>query len=252
MDKNIARHLGEVKLPKVESLEAMLGAIERELEVSASATMAWRLAQQKRQIERGIRGGGAPASRAEARALIEFAQKARGTAARMKGGGGISPGFAEGIVPSRVAAARRAAREAGSLEAAIVGGGIHGTAFATAMEAEKAYAAALADPTLTPDEKKVLVARLGALAAAKSNEILADARVVILFKSGGPFIYTNSVASDYYRLAAAGSKGKEVWKMGWGPNRSPSYSRCTVDPEKVIITAAVSSSWLLQIWLVEP
>ncbi len=89
------------------------------------------------------------------------------------------------------------------------------------------------------------------IAAWKRFEtIVGGAKVAILFKSGGPFIYTNSIPQDYARLAAAGSKGKEVWKMGWGPNRSPAYLPIFIPENRVIHTQSVSSSWLLQIWLI--
>lgn len=82
------------------------------------------------------------------------------------------------------------------------------------------------------------------------DAIVGGAKVAILFKSGGPFIYTNSIPQDYARLAAAGSKGREVWKMGWGPNRSPAYLPIFIPENRVIHTQSVSSSWLLQIWLI--
>src|SRR5271157_2117330 len=83
------------------------------------------------------------------------------------------------------------------------------------------------------------------------NERFEGARVAILFRSGGPFVYTSSFPTDYTNLVEAGSKGKWVWQRGWGPNRSPSYSLISIDPRKVLHDAPVASSWLLHVWLVE-
>lgn len=185
---NVARGLSDVVLPQEQSPEAMLRAIERELEASAKATITWRLAQRERQETIGIRGGGAAGTIAEARRVLSAAKAA--TSALVTG--------------------RPAMGEARDLAATI----------------------------------KAQYARL--------NEMVPDAVVVILFRSGGPFIYPNSAPSDYFRLVRAGSKGKEVWKMGWGPDRHPTYNRYSLDQERIIDTEPVSSSWLLQVWLTLP
>jgi hypothetical protein len=185
---NIPRSLADVLLPKDQSLEAMLGAIERELKTSAKATLTWRKAQRARQDSIGIRGGGAAATIAQAQAVLATA---------------------------------------------------------------KAATSRLAYGGLTIDEARKVSASITA-EYARLNELVPEAVVVILFRSGGPFIYPNSAPSDYYRLQQAGSKGKEVHKMGWGPDGHPTYRQYSPDPARVIDTMPVASTWLLQIWLTLP
>jgi hypothetical protein len=182
--------LGKIKLPTLITPESMLAEIERQLEVQQGATAIRKLAQGARQERYGIRGGGAPASKPEARQMIQAAVSARQAAAAV-------------MVGIDLAHARKLLEEA--------------------IRANKAL-----------------------------NEYLADARLVILFKSGGPFIYTSSLASDYALIVSAPSKGKWVWRRGWGPDRSPSYSSYASQPDKVIADEAVSSTWLLHVWLVIP
>ena len=182
--------LGKIKLPTLLTPESMLAAIEQQLVIQQKLTAPRKLAQGARQERYGIRGGGAPSSKAEAQRMVQAAVSAR---------------QAVNVVMAGIdrELARRLLEEA--------------------IRANKAL-----------------------------NDYLKDARLVILFKSGGPFIYTSSWASDYALVVSAPSKGKWVWQRGWGPDRSPSYSRYAIQPDKVIADEAVSSSWLLHVWLVIP
>lgn len=104
-------------------------------------------------------------------------------------------------------------------------------------------------PNMTESERKA-AAKAALDAAIKFDDTFPNAKVAILFKSGGPFIYPSSVPSQYIALQKAGSKGKCVWhELGWGPNRSPSYLPVVITPDRVLLTEGVTSSWLLQIWL---
>ena len=198
---------------------------------AAKATLTWRIAQAERQTTIGIRGGGAAASRQEAAVAIEWGLKARGILQTQRVGPvgtPITPLQQEAIATAKAATAANLAHVA-------------------VLERLKASGEVLA-----PETAAALM-EAAASAAAVTNATFPESRVAILFRSGGPFLYLNSVSSDYYRIVGAGSKGKEVWKMGWGPNRSPRYvSYPIIASEKILATQAVSSSWLLQVWLVDP
>ena len=174
--------------PIARSAEELLAQLENLMEERAVETLRFREAQPERQERFKIRGGGAPASKAEALAMLDTLRAAQGKV--------------------RAAAAGMTKAEAQEL-------------LATARGALKAL-----------------------------SDAFPGAHVAILFRSGGPFIYPNSVIGDYTKLQVAGSKGKAVWAMGWGPNRSPSYFLWSYDPTRVIEEQPVTSSWLLRIYLV--
>jgi hypothetical protein len=98
-----------------------------------------------------------------------------------------------------------------------------------------------------------------ATARQKINELAAlmqeanskiAGRMVILFRSGGPFLYPSSTPSDYASMCGAPSKGKWVWARGWGPSNHPSYVHIAIDPARVIdYQACPQSSWPQAYWL---
>jgi hypothetical protein len=99
-----------------------------------------------------------------------------------------------------------------------------------------------------------------ATAKAKITELAENIRqanlsipgkLAILFTSGGPFIYPTSNPSTYASMVAAGSKGKEVWRLGFGPDHHPAYTRWPIDPSRIIDQQDASgSSWVISYFLV--
>jgi hypothetical protein len=87
-------------------------------------------------------------------------------------------------------------------------------------------------------------------AAIKEVDSHVAAKLAILFKSGGPFLYPTSTPSDYASIVASGSKGKWVWQKGWGPDRHPTYVHVSVTPDRIIDSQCANSSWVVCFYLV--
>jgi hypothetical protein len=179
--------------PIAGTAEEIFAQIHETMHIRQANTEAsdWLHAQRERQIQFGIRGGGAPASREETAAQVTEIMRQRS---------GIRLGI-RGANPTET------------------------------REKIQQYQQAVSDFN------------------AWIREAHPDSHVAILFRSGGPFVYTSSIPGDYFQLVDSDSKGKWVWKRGWGPNRSPSYLPVSITEDRVLVTQGVNSSWLVQVWL---
>lgn len=180
--------------------ESILGQVDTFLKAMQGKTAPSQLAQNRRQLSVGIRGGGAPGTKQEAVSQIrELTYQSTDALAAMVND----------------AEARRTGK-------------------------------------MTLEEYKIKHAEQRAIIVAANAEIAAlgvaagiSPRVAILFKSGGPFLYTDSTPLQYDMLVAAGSSGRAVWQIGWGPNRSPTYLPITINAAEIIESKFVASSWVI-------
>ena len=246
--------------------ESLLGDVEHFLSAMQQTTTPNLRAQESRQeLTRGLRAGGAPGTKGEAQAqireliyqarktsevfnageLLRQALRTQGPLEQLKAADIFATALQEIdannkiVVEGKSAEARNAILEEllPQLKAAIASGD---------TAAQKELGTRLAKLTLESQKDRV---RALALQMQDVNKTVKG-KLAILFKSGGPFLYPNSTPSDYSAMVAAGSKGKQVWQLGLGPDKHPTYVKITIDPSDVIDSQFASSSWVVAYYLV--